>query len=85
MTKIIWAKTWKFFLTACMYVCTECMIDVFFYVFVAVRMLMLMLLMETAVFQNSELYYFSFSCFISKLSSNRESVFTMFTNILSFE
>ena len=68
-----------------MYVCTECMIDVFFYVFVAVRMLMLMLLMETAVFQNSELYYFSFSCFISKLSSNRESVFTMCTNTLSFE
>ena len=68
---------------ACMYVCTECMIDVFFfYVFVAVTMLMLMLLMETAVFQNSELYYFSFSCFISKLSSNRESVFTMCTNIL---
>ena len=70
---------------ACMYVCTEFMINVFFFVFVAVRMLMLMLLMETAVFQNSELYYFSFSCFISKLSSNRESVFTMCTNILSVE
>ena len=60
-----------------MYVCTECMIDVVcFDVFVAVRMLMLMLMlfMETVVFQNSQLYYSSFSCFISKLSSNRESV-----------
>ena len=78
-----------------MYVCTECMIDVVcFDVFVAVRMLMLMLFMETVVFQNSQLHYFSFSCFISKLSSEKvflqcvkflESVFTMCTNILSFE
>ena len=72
---------------ACMmYVCTECMTDVVcFDVFVAVRRLMLMLFMETVAFQNSQLYYFSFSCLISKLSSNRESVFTMCTNILSFE